>query len=62
MFICVDLCGVRNNKLLNLGVRDFEKVENHSSTVWVRSCGIFFVAVYGRTPIIRANYNQVWFG
>ena len=29
VFICVDLCGVRNNKLLNLGVRDLKKVENH---------------------------------
>ena len=28
VFICVDLCGVRNNKLLNLGVRDLKKVEN----------------------------------
>ena len=29
VFICVGLCGVRNNKLLNLGVRDLKKVENH---------------------------------
>ena len=27
VFICVDLCGVRSNKLLNLGVCDLKKVE-----------------------------------
>ena len=29
VFICVDLCGVRYNKLLNLEVRDLKKVKNH---------------------------------
>ena len=32
VFICVDLCGVRHNKLLNLGVRDLKKVENR----WIK--------------------------
>ena len=29
MSICVNLCGVRNNKLPNLEVRNLKKVENH---------------------------------
>ena len=29
VFICVDLCGVHSNKVLNLGVSDLKKVENH---------------------------------
>ena len=33
MFICVDLCGINNNKLLNLEVRELKKVENHCSIV-----------------------------
>ena len=33
VFICVNLCVIRNNKLLNLGVRDLKKVENHRTRV-----------------------------
>ena len=39
MFICVDLCRVRNNKLFILMVRDLKKIENHGTLAGITHSG-----------------------
>ena len=52
VFICVDLCGVRNNKLLNLGVRYLKKVESHCI---IRICFNFILHQTGYVSTIKLS-------
>ena len=59
MRICDDLCGGRQNKIFDLGVRDLEKVENHWPKAYIIQAVRTKCIIFGEALRIRGRkYKQ----